>query len=326
LAFGFRYNSGSDGHMAQLEIASPVGPQPRLYHDLPNERIYAHVGTGASWGNSANGSVVADTWYWIEMIVDVSGTTWTLDWRLDGADQPASTLAGQSATTITDRFLGNSNGITFSFSYSTAVSGTSSSLTDWPGEYDSKSIWPVSSGTHNLDASPSSYFYEHDGGSGTALQTAETAAWTRVDDNPLGGGSDRIYVTGAPGSGQYAEVNLGTVGGFTPSAVRVVESVQQSSAGGSVYTSKITDDGGTSLSDVQTALDPNTGSEAFKTKTFTTKPSGGAWTISALNSLKYRYGYTTDATPELRLNGVMVESIGTASAITKKHGTLLGVG
>jgi hypothetical protein len=172
-------------------------------------------------------------------------------------------------------------------------------------------IVPTATGTHNLDASPSSFFFQHDGTTGAALTNAETTSYSRVDDAPINASTDRIYATGAPGSGQYVELQLGDISSNlgTPRAVKVIEAVQQASAGGSVYTSKITDDNGTSNTNVQAALDVNSATEVYKTKVITTKPSSGAWTNSAINSLKYRFGFTTDANPEIRLYGVLLEVV-----------------
>jgi len=264
-----------------------------------------------------------DTWYRIDFLYDVSSSSWTLDWKVNGSAQTQATHTASGAGSFGYFAFGMIETVG---SETATVYFDDFALSNTSGDYplnggDDITIYgfsPNAVGTHNLDASPSSFFFDSVSG---ALTTAETASFGRIDDVPLGGNSDYIYATGTPGSTQYAEYQFANSSvGYQPVAVRIVEGAQQATAGGSVYTSKVTDDGGASLTTLSSAYDPNNASEEFISKVLNSPPSGGSWTEDKLNSLVFRWGHTADATPEIRLTGVMAEAMyGTTASQTPPY-------
>ncbi len=48
--------------------------------------------------------------------------------------------------------------------------------------------------------------------------------------------------------------------------------------------------------------------DRFATKQFATMVGGGAWTLARFNALKARWGYSSDATPDVYCRGIMIEA------------------
>ncbi|MGH7792229.1 MAG: hypothetical protein ACREOB_07920, partial [Thermodesulfobacteriota bacterium] len=76
-------------------------------------------------GIIANGAVgptvIADTWYVIEIYVDVSANPWTGDWSVDTVAQTQDTAARAADNFNLGVFLGNDNGETFTCIYDDVV-------------------------------------------------------------------------------------------------------------------------------------------------------------------------------------------------------------
>jgi hypothetical protein len=291
-------------------------------------RIYDGVST---FDTTPVSGFLQDTSYRVELKYDWSGAAWKVTWGTAAGDASLTThdtdfTGGNAAGAGTqDYVLLGSSGTGFLTDFYIDDFAMSNSGSDFPiGPSKVMPFVPDARGTHNLDASPSSFWFQHDGVTPTALTTAESTSYSRIDDAPLLGSTDYLYGTGTPGGTQYAEYTFPPGSGI-PDAVRVIESVRQATAGGSHYTSKITDDGGVSLTTIQSALDPNSASEVTKQAVALSKPSGGAWTSAAFDALAYRWGLTADATPEIRLYAVMLEVLYPVEASASGGMTLLGV-
>ena len=128
-AFPFRWATGASGADVVMHSFGTVeGTQLRLA--VTNAGVtYAFV---SGFGTQTGPTIPADTWSWIEAIPDVSGTTWSLHWRVDDSTQTTATGAVGSATTI---------------SYSQLVSLSGNGTMDWYagwwglGEAASTSDW-----------------------------------------------------------------------------------------------------------------------------------------------------------------------------------------
>lgn len=266
--------------------------------------FYVQLTEGVTPVNSSTYTFSRDVWYRVTARLNVGANPWVADWSVNGVSQTRVTKA-TAATDINVFTVGTSFGSSSWLVYlDDAVVGDASG--DYPMNYVVKASSPSASGTHNLDASPSVYFGSN-AGSDTFLSSGETTAYTRVDDVPLDGSTDYMFVTGTPTSGLYAELQLADfVSTSEPAAVRIVECVRQATAGGSSYTSNLAYSG--SELTMSSAVDPNSATNVYKKALSTTKPGGGGWTLAALNGTTYRLGYTTDATPEIRLNSLIVEA------------------
>jgi len=69
-----------------------------------------------------------------------------------------------------------------------------------PTEYYVVGGVPTGVGTHNLDASPSSFFFKTVSGVDTALTTSETTSYQTIDEVPLAGDADHLTLNQGSGS------------------------------------------------------------------------------------------------------------------------------
>ncbi len=264
---------------------------------------------GTTTDTAVNANYVLNQWHLICAKLDVTANPWTVVWQLDGVTQDPVSLANTGGTVATTVDLGPNAGAPSLLMYFDDWVAATGSAGDYPMNKRVLGYSPQVRGTHLLDASPSSTFSQDDGTGAVAMLSLESTSFSRLNDVPLGASFDYVSAQGVPGALNYLEYHFPD---YTeaPEAVRVIEAVRQEpTAGGSVYTSKITDDNGTSLTTMQSALDVNSATEVYKTAIAATKPSGGAWTNGAWDALKYRWGFTADATPQIRLYAVMIEAL-----------------
>lgn len=312
-----RFYTASDTFNVALKLDG------RNASEAASAKIQLQAGATSSETTQTHSIVpVSGTWYVADILIDATANPWSVTWRVkqsgastwtDGTD-PAPAVAASSFRYYKFGPIGAVTGFHTRLQDCVISTGATAYIDD---VYCS---WfpPDSAGTHNLDTSPSAYWNEHDGASGNPITSSDAVSYTRIDDTPVGGTSDRVYASTTPGATQYLEYTFPSTS-ETPLAVKVVEAVQQdSAAGGSAFTSKVTDDGGSSLTTVSSALDPNSTSEVYATTVagyattsavVTAPPSGGSWTSAAFNSLAYRWGFTSDASPTIRLNSVGLEAV-----------------
>ena len=74
--------------------------------------------------------VAANTWYWIDLKINVSGTTWTMDWAVNGAAQTQGTRTGQTAQTHVFSYFSAATTQTITCRYDNVVMSVTSA--DYP--------------------------------------------------------------------------------------------------------------------------------------------------------------------------------------------------
>lgn len=257
---------------------------------------------------SAGGGIVISTgqWYLIDCKIDISTGTWTIDGFQDGNSLPQAS-DGQTATVATQYKLGtNFHSPTMDVFFDDFVVSHVSG--DYPlGDGKVLAYSPDSVGTHNLDASPSNAFFSDVGGTETAIQNSDTTSYQRLDDVPLDADEEHIVLQNNAGltAAHYLEY------GFTDSVesadiwgVRSYVVVRQDAAANCQIEARLREGGS------ETSLysgDINGTGRDYRGKTLSTKPSGGAWTLSAFNSSLLRFGYTTDADGRIKFDSAMLE-------------------
>lgn len=270
-----------------------------------------------STSGTASSTLTTNTWYWLEMIFDTSGTTFSLNYRVGPiggtiTDQTGMTLAAQTSSRAQHFVLGNTSGTTTGYAalYSSWGMGTATSTTDWVGERVARAYSPAAVGVHNLDASPSTAFFTATGAPGTtaALTTAETTSYTFIDDIPLSGGTDGVRITGTPTTSQYAEWAFAQEATLTPSAVRTVVGYDNEQAGTSAMTVNLHSTAPADVAVVTTTTLAST-VRAYARKMHTVVPGGAAWTRAALNALTLRFGYTATVAGIPRLESALLEML-----------------
>ncbi|MGH7792905.1 MAG: hypothetical protein ACREOB_11390, partial [Thermodesulfobacteriota bacterium] len=94
-------------------------------------------------------TVVADTWYVVEIYIDLSANPWTGDWSVDTVVQTQETLAVAASNFNLGVFLGNDNSETFTCIYDDVVLWTDTvEITGYPfGKHKVLQLIPDTGGT-----------------------------------------------------------------------------------------------------------------------------------------------------------------------------------
>lgn len=243
------------------------------------------------------GAMTAGHWYVVDYRMDVSTTSWTLEWRVDGVAQTTSTGAATASTTLTTAYVGVSvSTITAIDQYVDDVAFSSTSG-DYPiGDGYVLGYQPNVVGTHNLSAG------EFDDDAAGAITSGDTTSYTKIAYKPVD--TTKWVEQIAAAAAHYLEYGFeDSSESAAPTAVMAVTKFGQGGTGVQAVEARIRD--GSSESTVFSG-DPAEG--AAPKLIMNTKPSGGAWTLAALNALKLRFGYSTDATPPIRLYGAILEA------------------
>lgn len=260
------------------------------------------AGNGA---DQVNGPTInTGQWYRLEFDYDTSGTQHTIAWRVDGVAQTtATTTDSPGAQDMTNVRFGttataHTNAVTVH--YDDAV--FSYTAADYPlGEYKVLGYKP------NADADITQV------GAGAFVDAAAAAisganpAWDNLLDIGNASATTRVEQTAVAGTG-YIEVDMENSAEATdPAAVTFLAAMRADSAtqtNGQVQVN----DGGT-LDTFTGLIDPSETTNVNIWKTRATRPNGGtAWTDAAFDALKMRFGYSTDANPDVWFVGLMLEA------------------
>lgn len=253
-------------------------------------------------GDRQTGPTVSlNVWYRIDFDFDTSGTQHTIAWSVDGVAQTTATTSdspgaqdqtnlriGSTATSHTNAMAVRYDDVVFSYTAG-----------DYPlGEY------------RVLGYSPNEDVDITQVGAGAFVDAAAVAisganpAWDNL--GTVDGSTTRVEQTVADGAG-YIEVGFENSAESTaPDAVMVVGLFSADSATQCNIEARV-NDGGT-IDNWTGLFDPSDSPGPQRFKTYATKPSGGAWTLAALNALTIRFGFATDATPDPWASGFMFEA------------------
>lgn len=253
-------------------------------------------------GDTVNGPTLStSTWYRVDFDFDTSGTNHSITWSVDGtARTTAVTTDSPGAQDMTNLRIGNT-ATTHSNSQSLYYDDLVLSYTagDYPlGEYKVLALSP------NEDADLTQV------GAGAFVDAAAVAisganpAWDNLGITD--GSSTRVEQTTAASTG-YIEIGFAdSAESRAPDAVQIVGSFRADSTTGCNIEARV-NDGGT-IDNWTGLFDPSETLDVQRFKCYATKPSGGAWTLDALNALKVRFGFSSDATPDPWVNGFMLEA------------------
>ena len=237
-------------------------------------------------------TVDAGKWYLIDLRLDVSTTTHTLDWRVDGVPQTGSTRT-DVASSMYAAGVGTGVAGTFTANYDDIVFSTVSA--NFPiGSARILAVAPDGMGT-SVGASD---FVDDDS---TAIDAASAF---RLVDVPAGTGTTHIRQT-ATAAGSYVEVTMGdTAEPCVRAAYGLVVydplNTNQINHGRTVAvdgaTESVIHDGAMRANN--TFMNPKSGPLTA---------ASGTWSPAALNGLVLRIGYSTDANPQPRWHSLVVE-------------------
>lgn len=284
-----------------IEGIPASGNDPEIEYDGTSKLFAAVAGT-----RGATGIVVTTgTWYQIDFKLVVAGATRTADLQVNGVAAGQASQAGTTSTFNSIRLGINT--------FSTTANGThflddiilSTTTADYPiGAGGIVGLSPDQDGTHNFNLA-GDFKYTNT----TNVAVGATDTWTHVDTVPLTQITDFMAVPGAANT-EYLEwqfaatpSNTGTING-----VEVVSSHHAASTTADKETMRLID--GASSSDVFTDTDFSNTTISYNSKQYATKPSGGAWTKTALDAVRARWNSsfgTVDESPVPFIDGVVLE-------------------
>ena len=156
--------------------------------------VKAQVSGGATVGTT---SLVLDAWHRIDYRLNITTSTWILEWYLDGVQQPDATWAGQSTTdSIASVRYGSTSGtVAYTIYFDDMMASVTSG--DYPiGDFAVERLSPNADGTHNAGTN----IIEDN----TGVDIGVTTAYDKLNSVPANGSTYIKQVNN--GTGNYAEV------------------------------------------------------------------------------------------------------------------------
>jgi len=245
---------------------------------------------GASSALSAS-TVSAGTWYVIDVRYDMRNNPILADWRINGVAQTQVSRAA-AATTATGFGLGSTtNPSIYTANYDDIF--VANAATAYPvGDGKVVRLIPDGVGTHNTPGN----FSNNDGSAISAT------SWQRLDEIPLGSGSDWVRQTANSGT-SYLEL---TFGNSTETCIREVSALlafhSASNAGNSAKASAF--DGSTE----SVVFNGDMGTNTLQYASVIASPANAPWSPSTVNGLVARVGYATDTNPNPFWDGIVLEA------------------
>lgn len=326
-AFAIRVSNATPGATARLHLFTfgTSGTSTCKFQLTTGGVLQFDLGAGA-----ANGpTLVANRFYLVEYELNVSANPWTAKWRV----RDDSTGAWTSYSAPTARALaadtlfgikmdnsGNTSGINvyytdMAFRLSTAA-GTDYSAT--PANIKVLRYRVNADGTHSFTAGDF-----RDGAAGSNFATNATDIYTRVDDDDQSDVTTDFVAQRVINAAGYVEFGFEDEATYTnPIVVTVVQSHHSSAGATNACTTKVSDDNFTSSVDVWTGDNVGTTTIQQRGKGIASPPSGGSWTQAKVNSMKARWGYSSDVTPEPYLDSISLEVAWSVPETKNRMGTM----
>ena len=249
-----------------------------------------------SGGNSQASSMAVNdnTWHRIDIKVDVSTSSWTVDWQIDGTAQTQVTNSG-SGQTLNYLSLGWGDSITATCWMDDFI--VSSASGDYPlGAHYVYALKP--NGDYNYNNVGTNVIEDEDGNDISATYTA----YSRMNVWPTNNGQDRVrqYATGT----YFAEVNFEDTSETTIWGVEGVASLFSSYTTANSATTRIVDSTGATLTDIY-AGDMSEQDTHYR-RAIISAP-GGSWDQTKLNGVRGRVGFATNVASLPFWNGLMLQ-------------------
>jgi len=273
--------------------------------------VEARVSGGTTVVGSAD---VADgNWHRIDARYNISTTSGTLNLQIDGVDEGTATGTVTVANIATCRMGSGSASAAYNIWYSDYVicAGADHPL----GDHFCGMVLVGATGTHNKGSG--AWSDQAGATSDAALLAAIDDAWDGTTPNLTQTGEDYAQQT-ANDAASYLEYTLATI---TPTLSAVWSAgvraliAAEDSATGCVAQVQFVDSAGTLLGGTG-AVDPSVSATIYtpyRAESITAAPAGG-WSQSTLQACKIRFGFSSDAAPDVAFNAVMVEYVGVLGA------------
>ena len=285
--------------------SAALGPQIRFKQS--DSKIYAAV---AITLGATGVAVTTGTWYRIDFDFNVqTGGADFCDVQVDGTACGQATATGLSAAQTTLGFGGLTGSTSHDIYFDDLI--LSNTAADYPiGAGYVLGFVPAADGTHTFTSTHAILGTTGAPTTGSNITNATTNAFSFVNARPIGGGAadnTRLW-NQATAATEYAEVTIEqTTETNPPRAVEVLCIAREASSTGCNSTFKVNDNG--TEATVFAMTSPIGNSDDFNTKQFATMPAdSAAWTLARFKGLKLRWGYSSDATPDVYCRGWMVEA------------------
>lgn len=275
-------------------------------------RSWTHDGVTFTWRNS--GPVVSTgTWYHVDCLIKTNGTTWSVDYRVNGTAYGPGQWTGKSAT----NGVGNFNAFCSTATRHVLLVDDflySNTEADYPfGPHSIVSLVTSGAASHQSITLAEWQYTDNFSSFTTFASTSESDSASRLDDLNT---SDGIRLLGAAaGTAGNARWNLSnpTHPSQLPIALRSMCAIWDDTAGVNQITVRIRSAGGTT-SDVF-AGDPTNTTPQYAALLSTSVPGGSGWTMADVEGLTLEVD-STDCNPDLRMGGWVGE-------MAYKNGSLL---
>jgi hypothetical protein len=258
-------------------------------------------------GNVDIGPVlVADTWYWVDLLYDCSSGVVSLSGRVDGGAVDSSTRT-QTAADCTAVSIGTFAADTVSVHFDDWV--TSITAADFPlRQHHIQSLIPSSDGTHNIAVAG-----DFDSNTTTAFSNATTNGFSFIGHRPMQNAdiANQVIREELGSATDYMEFNLENLGSSTgtPVAVRTyVDAIEAGTGNQNAEARLLLSTNVEVLTEGSLSVLDTTESVAITVTTrsrMALDPAGG-WDNTKVNGLKARLGFG-DSTPDLNWIDFMVE-------------------
>ena len=245
--------------------------------------IQLAVNTGATYQTGPN--VADNNWHRLDWHLDSSTTTWTIQWKVDGSAQTNATATGVAGTDCVRIVYGSSTTAhTLTVEFDDVVIGDAAS--DYPfnsgADYNVGFLVPSADGTHVAGTN----VIEDQAGT----DIVSPNAFPLINEVPL---EQTDYIRqNATGVSNYAEVTFNSTTHDTILAASGLVFGGTAAGGSANATFRFTDSGGTTLEDIYSgSFDAATRGGMRRIP----DPGGDGWTQSELNGIRFRFGFSTNA-------------------------------
>jgi hypothetical protein len=246
----------------------------------------------------------------LQVKIDTSGTTFTVDVTLDGVTGTQAARSGQTAADMTSLGIGSFTA-THSLTFWIQDLVWSATPTDYPiGGIDDhvvRSLNPSGDGTHAASITAGDF----DMGDGTDILTTTTNAFLEIDDYLTGSADSSTYIQDTAGaSTEYTEHQLEDTDLTTIWDVFGYVATFASSSTACTLTARVVDSLDATLTDV--LADEDVSNTALNYNVAKIAAPGGSWDQAEVNGLKIRIGLSTNVAQLPRCSAVMLQVAGKA--------------
>lgn len=262
--------------------------------------IFANVRYNSATGNfevgnsdlwTAGSAAAANTEYRIDFRINISGTTYTMDWQINGVEQTQWALGSQTPSTWSNLRLGSQNSSTGTVLFQHLILSVTSA--DYPiGPGGTECLLPESDGTHNAGTNVIE--------DNTGADIGVTPAYNKV--NTLPPGTTPYIRQAVNGTGNYAEIQFANMVASPGSILGAVATLGYTSETttanrGACIVSK---DDFASFTTVwgNPTVTADYSDGATNNVFWKSAVISGAVDLTTVNALEARLGYSDDANPD----------------------------